>query len=578
MSEYQPDTAHPWEQALDDDCSPAARRHLLSCDACLARVLHLRSAATHMHSSIPTASADLDVRVLAKVEAARHAPAEPTSARTRLAAGLASFRRRAQPRSRASNPRPQPRSRASNPRPRSLAITTLRSRPILAGIPIFIAVCVAALIITRPAPLVSNQSQAKAIPVQPLLGHCANTRQLTVAGVWSGQEGSDFARVLGAFEQRTGINVTYEYETHTIATKLQHLINKHCAPDVALLPQPGTMSTLARAGHLIPLDAAVTKLVHTNYSKAWQTLGSSDGKLYGVWFKGAAKSMIWYRPAAFRAAGITHVPRSWSQLITDSLRLRAHGIQPFAIAGADPWTLTDWFSSIFLATAGPVRYQQLADNQIKWTAPSVRHALGLLADIVGNPKISGARSAAELTTFPESVDMVYGRHANTAMVFEGDFVSSFLPRSVPQSQARFFNFPSPGVRKASSIEVGGDVAVILRSSPDAQKMAAFLATPVAGEQWIREGGFISPNRALPLSSYGNELTRRLARRLVDARSVRFGLSDQEPTAFGSDPYQGMWAIFQSFLAHPSHVHSVMRRLERGATAAAACVRAVGGDC
>jgi hypothetical protein len=40
----------------------------------------------------------------------------------------------------------------------------------------------------------------------------------------------------------------------------------------------------------------------------------------------------------------------------------------------------------------------------------------------------------------------------------------------------------------------------------------------------------------------------------------------------------MWAIFQQFLAHPRNIDGITRELQTGATAAAACERAVGGNC
>ncbi len=537
---------HCWERAVDGEVTADVLEHLASCRECQELALSMRSAARIAQASIPCAPECLDVRVLAAIESERRSLRTPS---IRFALKLAARGRHA----------------------------VRRGRPsILVGAAALIAAVVAMLVITKPTPLVTDQSQA--VTVRPLSGNCTRSHQLTVAGVWSGKEGSDFARVLGAFEQRTGINVTYAYETHSIATKLQNLIQEDCAPDVALLPQPGTMKELAAAGALKPLDNKVASIVRRNYSGAWRQLGTEDGRLYGVWFKGAAKSMIWYRPAAFLAAGIRSVPRSWQQLLIDAKRLRRTGIQPFAIGGGDGWTLTDWFSNIYLATAGPIRYQELADNRIKWTTPSVKHALSLLSQIIGDPSISGSRIASARTTFPLSVRDVFGSHPKAAMVFEGDFVSSFLPHTKTGADARFFNFPGMRPEQAAPIEVGGDVAVVLTSSPAAQRLAAFLASPAAAEVWIRQGGFISPNRGVGVDAYPNDLLRRLARRLVGAQSVRFGLSDQEPAAFGSDPYQGMWSIFQAFLAHPNEQTKITQRLEIGATAAAKCERAVGGDC
>ena len=43
-----------------------------------------------------------------------------------------------------------------------------------------------------------------------------------------------------------------------------------------------------------------------------------------------------------------------------------------SIGGADGWTLTDLFENIYLRTAGPEKYDQLATHKIKWTDPSVK--------------------------------------------------------------------------------------------------------------------------------------------------------------------------------------------------------------
>ena len=44
---------------------------------------------------------------------------------------------------------------------------------------------------------------------------------------------------------------------------------------------------------------------------------------------------------------------------------------PYSVAGADGWTLTDLFENIYLRTAGPEKYDQLAKHEIKWTDPTV---------------------------------------------------------------------------------------------------------------------------------------------------------------------------------------------------------------
>ncbi len=167
------------------------------------------------------------------------------------------------------------------------------------------------------------------------------------------------------------------------------------------------MADLARRGQIRPIDRAAGDLVRANYSATWRRLGTVDGRLYGVWFKAADKSTFWYSARAFRAAGVRRPPRTWPELLTAGRKLAAAGITPFSVAGGDGWTLTDWFENVYLRTAGPRRYRQLADHAIAWTHPSVKLALRRFATIFGDPALVGPTADALRTSFPQSVSRVF---------------------------------------------------------------------------------------------------------------------------------------------------------------------------
>lgn len=107
---------------------------------------------------------------------------------------------------------------------------------------------------------------------------------------------------------------------------------------------------------------------------------------------------------------------------------------------------------------------------------------------------------------------------------------------------------------------------------------AYLATADAAAPWARAGGFLSPNRALDARMYRDPVTRRAAALLARTPTVRFDLSDLQPPAFGATAEQGMWSIFQDFLADPGDPERTARKLERAARAAWACERALPGSC
>lgn len=532
---------HCWAEVLAGEQAPAMHEHLRSCEECALMVGHVDRAADAVRAGLPPAPAGLDARVLDTV-----ADAE----------------------------------RAALPRPRRLPRVAVRRVGLPAGLAAVAAVLTLTLVL-RPG-AVSEVSAA--VPIGPLTGSCGpRDGRIVVAGQWSGREAVRFTRVLERFERRTGVRVRYAYESRQMAAALQSRVRRGCPPAVALLSQPGLMADLARRGQILPIDTAAGDGVRANYTSAWRELGTVDGRLYGVWFKAADKSMFWYSARTFRAAGIRRPPRSWPELLAAARKLAAAGITPFSVAGADGWTLTDWFENVYLRTAGPERYQRLAEHAIPWTDPSVGLALRRLALVFGDRALVGPAADAMRTTFPQSVAAVFADRPRAAMVYEGDFVRGFLPaRRAGAARAagdvRFFPFPGPGADSPPAAVVGGDVAVAFALSPGARRLIRFLATAAAAEPWARAGGFVSPNRRLSPRVYPDALTRAAARALTRARTVRFDLSDLQPPAFGATAEQGMWKTFQELLVAPTEIDAATRRLEVAATAAHACERAIRGRC
>jgi alpha-glucoside transport system substrate-binding protein len=122
------------------------------------------------------------------------------------------------------------------------------------------------------------------------------------------------------------------------------------------------------------------------------------------------------------------------------------------------------------------------------------------------------------------------------------------------------------------------MAVAFAGSSDAMRLMRFLATADAAAPWAHAGGFLSPNRAVAPRAYPDALSRRAAAALARATTVRFDLSDLQPPAFGATAEQGMWKIFQDFLADPSDPAATAQQLEDAAAAAWACERAISGSC
>ena len=177
-------------------------------------------------------------------------------------------------------------------------------------------------------------------------------QQLQVAAVWSGAEQRHFEFVLRAFARKTGVSVSYLSAGYSVPAFLQARLAAGRPPDVAFLPQPGLLRRYASEHLLVPLDQIAGTAVADNFSPAWRRLGSSGGRLYGVWFKAANKSLIWYNIGVLERAGIVP-PSSLTSLVPVEYALARSGTPAFAVGGADGWTLADWFSNLYLRMAGP---------------------------------------------------------------------------------------------------------------------------------------------------------------------------------------------------------------------------------
>jgi ABC-type glycerol-3-phosphate transport system substrate-binding protein len=386
-----------------------------------------------------------------------------------------------------------------------------------------------------------------------------------VAAVWSGAEQQKFKKVLDAFSEQTGATVKYTSTGDDIATVLGTQIEGGKPPDVAILPQPGLLNDLAKKGSLKPVNSKVEKAINANYAKIFKTLGTSDGKLYGVWVKAANKSLMWYSTTAFEDAGV-EPPKTWDEFNKALSTISDSGVTPLSVGGGDGWTLTDWFENVYLQVAGPENYDKLTKHEIKWTDPTVKETLKVLSKLWGGGNIvAGGPKGATQVKFEESVTNVFGDNPKAAIVYEGDFVGAVIgseSKAKVGETAKFFNFPAIKPDSANSVVGAGDVAVALKDNKGAQGLLEFLATPQAGDVWAAQGGYVSPNKNVDLSKYADEPTRAIAKAIIDSGdSFRFDMSDLQPAAFGATVGKGEWKVLQDFLADPSSVDATAAKLE-----------------
>ncbi|MET7488420.1 carbohydrate ABC transporter substrate-binding protein [Streptomyces sp. NPDC005538] len=412
----------------------------------------------------------------------------------------------------------------------------------------------------------SSPSQTAGTVTLPKL----NGASLEVAAVWTGAEQKNFKAVLAEFEKRTGAKVTFVPAQDPIINFLGSKVAGGQPPDIAMLPQPGAIKQAVDKKWAKPLGADAIKELQKNYSQGWQDIGKVGGKQYGVYYKAANKSLIWYNAKVFENAGAKE-PKTWQELLSTAQTVYDSGVTPFSVAGADGWPLTDWFENVYLSQAGPEKYDQLAQHKIKWTDPSVKEALTTLAQIWGKKAyVAGGQNGALQTEFPASVTQTFtgGDQPKAAMVYEGDFVQVNIGETKAKVGTDAKVFPFPAVGSSAPVVSGGDAAVILKDSKASQALATFLASPDAATIQAKLGGYLSPNKNVPDSAYPNAVQQKIAKSLIaSGDDFRFDMSDQAPQAFGGTPGKGEWKDLQDFLKNPTDIAGTQAQLEKDAAAA-----------
>jgi hypothetical protein len=409
---------------------------------------------------------------------------------------------------------------------------------------------------------------------------------VTLWAEWSSSEQQAFKAALVPFTTSTGVTVNYTSKGSTISTALGSAIQGGAPPDVALVPDPGTVQTLAKQGSIKDLTNIVGSLA-TNYGDAWNQLVTANGKLYGVWFKGANKNTIWYNPAEFAAAGITTPPTTWEQVIADAATLKAAGIAPFSLCTDIGWPVADFWQNIYLKTAGATAYNSLSTHATKWTDPTVTTAFTTFGQLVGDPSnLLGGLNGSLSNAYPACVDKVFpkaGAQPKAAMVFEGDFVANeviansanYAPGTTGTGGAtcstdpaktpcyNFFDFPAPAADSANqgAVQGAGDVAIMLKDTPQSEALVKYLAGPTGASIWATAGGFTSPNKTVPASAYPDPVTQKDAQALVNATSFVFSLDDLQGTW---EPM--MWQDMLHFLQNPANVATIEATMDTQATA------------
>ena len=146
---------------------------------------------------------------------------------------------------------------------------------------------------------------------------------ISVIGVWTGPEQKSFQAVIDGFtEKNPDVTVKYTSGGDNIVTVLSTAVEGGNPPDIATVSQPGTMADFVQARCAEAAGLREGRDVTENFGDSIVTTGSVDGTLYGLLFKAANKSTVWYNVAAFEDAGV-EAPDTWDDFLENAKTINA---------------------------------------------------------------------------------------------------------------------------------------------------------------------------------------------------------------------------------------------------------------
>ena len=233
---------------------------------------------------------------------------------------------------------------------------------------------------------------------------------VTMAGPFTDQDEVVFNDSIKAFEDKTGIDIQYtgskEFEAN-----INIRLDGGDRPDIVDYPQPGLLRYAVEKGYAIDMNTLINPdWIKTNYSQAWQDLGTMTGPngdiVAGIWARANGKSFVFYPKKAFDEAGYT-VPTTWDEMVALTEQIASDGDTPWCIGiesgAATGWTMTDWIEDLMLRVAGGEAYDKWVTGELKFDSPEMNEVLDYIEAIWFNDDyVYGGRAAIPTINFGDA--------------------------------------------------------------------------------------------------------------------------------------------------------------------------------
>ena len=372
---------------------------------------------------------------------------------------------------------------------------------------------------------------------------------VTVYGTIADTEAKLLEQSWADWEKANNIDIKYE-SSKEFEAQIGVRAQGGNAPDIAIFPQPGLMSDLAKRGYIQPAPQSVQDNVTKNWSADWAKYATVDGTLYGAPLMASVKGFIWYSPAKFKEWGV-EVPKTWDDLLALTKTIqektgKAPWCAGFGSDAATGWPGTDWIEDLVLRQAGADTYDKWVSHEIPFTDPAIKKAFDAVGQILLDPKYvnAGFGDVKSINTTPfGDVARAMG-DGSCALTHQASFFDGFLQDPTngnttvgPDKDIWAFVTPPIDANAGAAVTGGGEIVAAFSNDADTQKVQEYLSSADWANSRVKLGGVISANKGLDPANASSPILQEAIKTLQDPNTTfRFDASDLMPGVVGAGSF------------------------------------------
>ena len=370
---------------------------------------------------------------------------------------------------------------------------------------------------------------------------------VTIMGAFTDAQAEAFQADLDAWSEESGITVTYDGNTD-FQTAVVARATAGNPPDIAIYPQPGVLKSQTQS--LFPLEdlGIDVESITADEANGLGDIAVVDGQTFGLPYSINVKSLVWYNPAAFEAAGLT-VPTTDAELTALQEQIISEGLgYPWCVGiesgAATGWPATDWLEEYVLRYGGLDEYNSWIAGDTLFESPVVTEAGDKVAEELLAPgKVNGGGAAAATTAFQTAGNQLFVSGAENGQCFmmrQGSFIADFFPDDIKAqiadgdlSNIDFFQLPSPEGTDVAMLG-GGDLVGAFTDSDATKQVVEYITGPEFGTNgYASQAIFLSPHNDFDSSFYTTEFQKKAQELLAASELFGFDASDQMPGEVGA---------------------------------------------